>query len=185
MGVYGGLGTYGSLGTYGALGETAEPGTGLLWNGDQLWSGTQTWNGGVVSTGLIWNGDQLWNGSQTWNGFLSGGGGGGGGEVPEPELTKQLIWPESARSGPFVPQLDGAHRLWMFKGRSPQWAHSILVWESGLIEQLESPTVETLNRPELRLWIKGGSDFRVAEDSELYEWLTSVGYEFRDVEVTA
>jgi hypothetical protein len=69
----------------------------------------------------------------------------------------------------------------MFKGRKPQWTHSILIWHSGLIEQLESPSIETLNRPELRLWIKGGTDFRVCEGDELFEWLTDVGYEFRDV----
>lgn len=93
-------------------------------------------------------------------------------------MLKQLLWPETARSGPVVPDLDGPHRLWKFRGRKPQWPHSILVWSSGLVEQIEAPSIETLNRPELLLWIKGGSNFWIDTDEQVYEWLVDVGYEF-------
>jgi hypothetical protein len=99
----------------------------------------------------------------------------------------QLVWssPPHTRTGPYVSVLDGAHRLWRFRGKSPQWPSSLLLFapehpgEVGTVVEVSTPTQEQANAADV--FILGGVDYRVEHGSWEYAALTAAGWPFREV----
>lgn len=96
---------------------------------------------------------------------------------------KQLLWDEEARSGPLIPAIEGtAHQLWGYKGRKPQWPHSLLVYPDGSVVTRETPTFGSpTSDMETALVLIGGKDYRFDESDPVYLALVAAGQQFRDV----
>lgn len=92
----------------------------------------------------------------------------------------RLIFPAANKSGPYQPRYeDSPHRLWLFKGRSPQWAWNIAVFEDGTVVQRDDVTQTFLASAKYVLW--GGHQYDIVIGSWLYDTLVAAGYEFEEV----
>lgn len=91
----------------------------------------------------------------------------------------QLVLSDADAYGPLIPEMDGADRLWQYRGRKPRAWMSLLLWQDGTVVKTPHPDIARVNACDYAYI--GGHDLLLDAADWRYTVLVNAGYTFREV----